>query len=160
MEQSPTRTPDGFPMSRPLYRRAGVLVTFDVFESAGHRYRVAGLARLRTARCTQNPVTAWVAVLAGAVIAAVGIAVSFGRHPSGPDSTTYAVLLVAAVLPILAVLYAGHRARRSQELWGEYLGTTTLLYASTDEREFGQVTRALLRAREATARQRSRPQAG
>jgi hypothetical protein len=138
----------------PLYRRRGVLVTYDVFESGGRRYRVDGLARLRTARCTRNPVTAWVAVLGGATVAAIGIGLSFGRHPAGPDRTTYAVLLVAAVVPTLVVLLAGRRARRSHELWGDYLGATTLLFASTDEREFGQVTRALLRAREAAVRRR------
>jgi hypothetical protein len=136
----------------PLYRHAGVLVTYDLLEVNGHRYRVAGLRRLRTARSSRRTVTGATAVLAGAVLAAVGIGISFGLHPGGPGPLTYAVLAAAALLPTTAVLAAGRRARRSHELWGDHGGTTTLLYASTDEREFGQVTRAVMRACEAARR--------
>jgi hypothetical protein len=133
----------------PLYRRAGVLVTYEMLIVGDRRYGTAGLSGLRVGRCSRNPVTAWVAVLAGAVFAAVGVGVSLGLRSGGPGSVTYAVLAAAVAVPTLVVLYAGHRARRSHELWGEYHGRTVLLFTSTDEREFGQVTRALLRAREA-----------
>jgi hypothetical protein len=136
----------------PLYHRAGTVVTYDVLETGGNRYRIASLRGLRTARGEASPITWWTVVLSGTVLAAVGITVSFGRHPSGPRPLTYLMLMLAAVVPITIGLYSRHRARRSHELWGEYLGETRLLYADTDEREFGRVTRALLRAREAGRR--------
>ena len=44
----------------------------------------------------------------------------------------------------------GHRLRpRAFELWGEFRGMTVLLFSSDEERQYGQVTRALLRAQEA-----------
>jgi hypothetical protein len=97
-------------------------------------------------------VTGATAVLAGAVLAAVGVGISFGLQPGGPGPLTYSVLVAAVLAPAIIVLVAGHRAHRSHELWGDHGGTATLLYASRDEREFGQVTRAVLRACEAAHR--------
>jgi hypothetical protein len=136
------------PAAAPLYRHAGVVVTRDLFQVGDRRYRVAALRRLRTARGAQGPVTLVMAVLAAAVLAAVGVAVSFGRQPSGPGRETYLVLLAAVLTPATIFGYGRVRARRRHELWGEYQGETVLLYACPDEREFGQVTRALLRAHE------------
>ncbi len=149
-EIRPAWTPGpGGPGPAPLYRRAGVLVTHEVLIVGDRRYGIAGLSRLRVGRCSRNPVTPWGAVLAGAVFAAVGVGVSLGLRSGEPGSLTYAVLAVAMAVPVLVALYAGHRARRTHELWGEHHGRTVLLFASTEEREFGQVTRALMRAREA-----------
>ena len=51
-------------------------------------------------------------------------------------------------MPIALVSF-GHRMRpRAYELWGDYRGMTVLLFSSDEEREYGQVTRALLRAQE------------
>ena len=35
------------------------------------------------------------------------------------------------------------------ELWGDFRGMTVLLFSSDEERQYGQVTRAILRAQEA-----------
>jgi hypothetical protein len=135
----------------PLYRSSGILVTYDVFVVGDRQFTVSRLRGLRVARCEANPIGWWMIVLSGTVLAAVGVALSFGRYPSGPGPVTYAALVLAALAPAVVGLNARRRARRSHELWGEYLGETQLLYSSTDERAFGQVTRALLRAHE-TAR--------
>jgi hypothetical protein len=137
---------------QPLYRHAGILVTYDVLAVGERRHAIAALSRLRTARCIRNPVTAWVAVLGGAVFAAVGVGISLGTHPSGPSAVTYAVLAIAVAVPVLVVICGGLRARRSHELWADHQGGAVLLYASTDLREFGQVCRAVMRAREAGLR--------
>jgi hypothetical protein len=152
---APRQAPGSGPAGRPaltLYQRPGVLVTREVFEAGGRRYRVADLRRLRTARGRQNPVAVRAAVLAGAVLAAVGVGFTVGRDPVGPSRDTYLILAVSALLPLVAWLVARRQARRAQQLWGEYLGGTVLLFATVDEREFGQVTRALQRAREAVRR--------
>lgn len=148
-EIRPARSADIGPGVAMLYRRAGVFVTYEALVVGDRRYAIAGLSGLRVGRCSRSPVTVWGAVLAGALFAAVGVGVSLALRPGAPSSVTYAVLAVAVAVPALAVLYAGRRARRSHELWGEHHGRTVLLFASTDEREFGQVTRALMRAREA-----------
>lgn len=147
---APVAHATGRPSGR-LYHRADVLVSYDTFEVSGQRYRVVGLRNLRTAR-GEAPGSGWMVVLSGAVLAAFGVAASFGRHPSGPGTSTYAVLALAISGPTVVGLYGRHRARRSHQLWGEYFGETRLLYADTDEREFGRVTRALLRACEAAGR--------
>lgn len=133
----------------PLYRRGGILVTYDVLEVAGRSYSVSNLRNLRTSRGGASPVTWWMVVLSGSVLAAFGVALSFGRKPAGPSPLTYAVLVCAAAAPVAVALCLRRRARRSHELWGDYQGGTHLLYAATDEREFGRVTRALVRACEA-----------
>jgi hypothetical protein len=143
--------PDRDAGSQPLYRHRGVLVTYDVLVVGERRHAIAGLSRLRTARCTRNPVIAWMAVLVGAVLAAVGVGITLGLHPSGPSRETYLVLAVAVTLPASVVLYGGHRARRSHELWADHQGQAVRLFAGTDAREFGQVCRAVMRAREAAA---------
>ena len=132
----------------PLYRHAGVVVTHDVLEVHHRRYRIAALSRLRTARGGHVPVTMAMVVLTAAVLASVGVAASFGREPAGPSRVTYLFLLAAVLGPALIAGYARYRARRRYELWGDYLGRSVLLYSCPDQREFGQVTRALLRAHE------------
>ena len=153
---SPASDPAGLPGFRParrptpppLYRHAGVLVTYDVLEVDGQRYRVAALRRLRTARGTRSPVTVAMVVLSAMVLAAIGVTLSLGRHHGTPHRETYLVLLACVAVPAVVALCTRRMGRRL-ELWGEYRGETVLLYACPDEREFGQVTRAVQRAREA-----------
>ena len=55
------------------------------------------------------------------------------------------------------VSYPVHRPRRPRwQLLAEHHGTTICLYSTTEERTFGQVKRALVRALEANTRARSR----
>jgi hypothetical protein len=132
----------------PLYRHGAVIVTRDVLQVDGRRYRIAELSRLRTARGRPLPGAMATVLLSAAVLAAVGVAISFGRQPGGPSRETYLVLLAAVLAPALVAGYTRYRARRRYELWGDHLGGTVLLYSCPDEREFGQITRALRRAQE------------
>ena len=50
----------------------------------------------------------------------------------------------------IALVSARRRLRpRPWELWGDFRGMTMLLFSSDQERQYGQVTRAMLRAQEA-----------
>ena len=50
----------------------------------------------------------------------------------------------------IALVGIGRRLRpRPWELWGDFRGMTVLLFSSDEERQYGQVTRAILRAQEA-----------
>ena len=60
-----------------------------------------------------------------------------------------------AVRDLAAISRRRGGRRRGWQLWAYYQGRPTLLWASTDETEFGQVSRALLRAVEADLEQQS-----
>lgn len=146
------RRPAARPAPRPsalFYRRAGVVVSGDALQVPGHHYPMAELSNLRSSRRTADPATWWAVLLSGAVLATLGAVVSAAGQPAGQDRLTYPLLVVAAGCLAAIGLYARHRARRTYEVWGEFHGRTCLLFATTDIREFGQVTRALRRAREA-----------
>jgi len=133
----------------PLYRQPGILVTYHVFEVAGRRYAVADLSDLRTARGPQDPFAVRAVLLAGLIVAAVVTAVSFGGGPTGLDPATYLALLAAACLPVLLAVVVARIRPRPFELWGLHYGVMVRLFVTDDERVYGQVTRALRRAREA-----------
>jgi hypothetical protein len=125
-----------------------VVVTHDILAVDGRRYRISALGHLRTARGGHAPGTLAMVLLCAAVLAAFGVAYSLGRHPAGPSRETYLLLLAAVLTPAVIAGYSRYRVRRRYELWGDYLGDTVLLYSCADQREFGRITRALLRAHE------------
>jgi Family of unknown function (DUF6232) len=139
--------------SRPagaLYREGDVLVTYEYFEVGGRRYRVAELDSLHTASGGRS-LQPWLLVAGGALLAALGVGLTLLRQPGVPGSATYLALLAAVALPGLAAAVTG-RSRNRRELCGRYRGTTVRLYVTSDTRRFGQLTRALLRAYEASNR--------
>jgi hypothetical protein len=141
--------PAGIPTGRSraaLYRQAGILVTHEVFEVGDRRYPVADLSRLHTVRGRRDRLTVRAVVLTGAVLIAVGTGLSFTRHPGGLSALTYLALLVGAFVPPTLAMIGSRVRPRSFELWGCYQGTTLPLFVTDDERRYGQVTRALLRA--------------
>lgn len=133
----------------PLYRRPGILVTNEAFVIAGRRFPIRDLSNLRTARGPQDRVTARAVLVAAATLAVVGLAVGATSDLTAHGPIVYLMLGVAAFVPI-AVVGIGRRLRpRSWELWGDFRGMTVLLFSSDEERQYGQVTRAILRAQEA-----------
>lgn len=135
------------PPPTALYRQPGILVTSEAFVVAGRRFPVRDLSNLRTARGPHDRLTMRSVLVTGAVLGSVGIALSFSGARMSP--TAFLLLGAAAFVPIALVSF-GHRIRpRAYELWGDYRGMTVLLFSSDEEREYGQVTRALLRAQEA-----------
>ena len=133
----------------PLYRQPGILVTTESFVVAGRRFPIRDLSNLRTARGPQDRFTARSVLVAAAVLGAVGLALAFTGDLGRQGPVVYLLLGAAAFVPI-ALVSARRRLRpRAWELWGDFRGATMLLFSSDQERQFGQVTRALLRAQEA-----------
>jgi Family of unknown function (DUF6232) len=139
-----------FVTSQPntLLRRPGIRVTGRWFIVGSQRYDVTELSNLRTLRGPHDRLTvrAVVTTLAAlALIGAVIVASSVGR------AIQLAALpaLAAALLVPVALAWVGYRLRpRPFELWAEHRGESTQLFYSDSEREYGQVCRALVRARE------------
>lgn len=134
---------------RLLYRHSGIVITVETLQVGGRRYAIAELTDLRTARGPYDPVLLRVVALSGASVVAVAAAVGVHQPPTQLGVAGYLTLLVGGFLP-MTVAAVGSRLRpRPFELWAEHRGQSTLLYRAPDERHYGQVTRALLRAVEA-----------
>ncbi|WP_329103739.1 DUF6232 family protein [Micromonospora sp. NBC_01699] len=146
--QSVTERRAGRPAPVEFYRQPGVQVTSESFTVAGHRFPVAELTQLRTARGPHDPLTVRTVVVTGAVLVVIGVAFGYTGEFYRLDAATYLALGAAAFLPVV-LAFLGHRLRPpTHELWGRYRGEMMLLFSSDQERQFGQLTRALRRAQE------------
>ena len=133
----------------PLYRQPGILVTNEAFVIAGRRFPIRDLSNLRTARGPQDRLTMRSVLVAVGALAVVGLALGATGDFTHQGPIVYLVLVAAAFVPI-ALVGIGRRLRpRPWELWGDFRGMTVLLFSSDEERQYGQVTRAILRAQEA-----------
>lgn len=133
----------------PFYRQPGILVTQDWFVVAGRRFPVGELRRLRTARGPHHQLTIRSVTVTAVVLAGIGVTLGMTTELNHLSAQTYLALTAVAFVPFV-VATLGHRLRpRAFELWGEFRGMTMLLFSSDEERQYGQVTRALLRAQEA-----------
>lgn len=134
--------------SAPLYRQPGICVTYHWFIVGRRRFPVSELTHLRTARGPRDPLSQRAMVVTGTVLGSVGATLGFTRGMNQVTPAAVLALAAAAFVPLLLAAF-GHRMRpRAFELWGEYRGLTMLLFTCDDERQYGQVTRALLRAQE------------
>ncbi|WP_331212487.1 DUF6232 family protein [Plantactinospora sonchi] len=137
--------------SLDLYHQPGVRVTSESFLVGGRRFPIAELTHLQTARGPHDRLTLRAVLTTVAVLVGIGVALGYTGDLYQLPPAAYAGLGLAAFLPV-GLAAAGHRWRPpAYELWGRYRGSVVLLFSSDQEREFGQVTRALIRARE-TAR--------
>jgi hypothetical protein len=132
-----------------LYRQPGILVTPEWFIVAGRRFPIGELRDLRTARGPHDQLTIRSVTVTAVVLAGIGITLGLTTELNHLSAQTYLALTAVAFVPFL-VATIGHRMRpRAYELWGEFRGLTILLFSSDEERQYGQVTRALVRAQEA-----------
>jgi hypothetical protein len=72
------------------------------------------------------------------------------------------IAMIAALVLLVSGMALGASIRlqaRPHQLWGSYQGQLTCLFESTNERMFGQVTRALVRAVESQRDTPDAPQA-
>jgi hypothetical protein len=137
-------------ISVDLYRKPGISVTSHLFVIGDRRFPINELADLRTARGPHDSLTIRAVAVTGAVLGGIGLALGYTGGLYRLTAAAYLTLGIAALVPIVLAA-AGHWLRPpAYELWGRYQGVTILLFSSDQEREFGQVSRALLRAREAT----------
>jgi uncharacterized protein DUF6232 len=131
-----------------LLRRPGIRVTARWFIVGSRRYDVTELSHLRTMRGRHDPLTIRTIITTGVVLAAIG-AVMAASSAGRPIKLTAIPALGAALLVPVLLAWMGYRLRpRPFELWADYHGMTIQLFYSDSEREFGQVCRALVRARE------------
>ncbi|MFI5836392.1 DUF6232 family protein [Micromonospora sp. NPDC051300] len=131
-----------------LYARPGIVVTAERFTVGRNSWPVAGITQLRTARGPHDRLAARAVAVSAALIASVGLLLGFTGGLQRLTAGSYLTLGAVGLLPLLLVL-AGDRWRPpAHELWGRVHGAEVLLFSSDDERQFGQVTRALRRARE------------
>ena len=135
---------------RTYYDRSGVSVTERWLTVAGRRYRVDGLANLRTARGPRDPFVLGASGVAG--VAALALAVA---SPSLRSVTHWAVALVLVTVPVVIALVAWKQRVRRFELWADYQGYEVQVLWTFDALRYGQICRAIVRAKEGSARLRT-----
>jgi hypothetical protein len=132
-----------------FYRSQELLISRDAFVPlfSPDRFALADLRRVQVIRGSADQgvhrTATYAAVGALALIAAAGPLV---------DAAQGWVVAVVAIIGTVVVAGVSHALRRPRwQLQAEHNGATILLYSTTDERTFGQVKRALVRALEANA---------
>jgi len=132
---------------RTYYRGPDAVVTDELFIWRGTPLRsfvVRELEHVGVVRVTAEPAnpTAVLAV-AAATVAAIGAGWTLLDPPAA-----YAVGLLAVLVPLAFTMPSMARRPRGWELRATYRGAGVVLYTCADERQFGQVKRALRRALE------------
>ncbi|MGK5440671.1 DUF6232 family protein [Micromonospora sp. URMC 105] len=147
-DRSATRPPRSSRGTNLLYARPGIVVTTERFTVGRNTFAVADLTHLRVGRGPHDRLAVRAMAVTAALITAVGVLLGFTGGLQRLTAGAYLTLGVVFLLPVLLVL-AGDRWRPpAYELWGHCGGVEVLLFSSDDEQQFGQVSRALRRARE------------
>jgi hypothetical protein len=141
-------TSEPVPRVIAYYHRNGVTVTSRYLTTGAYRYEIADLIDLRQARGGTHP-----GVIVGLVIAVAESAVVALFLGTFHSPGAWLVALVALAIPCLVGVYCARRWPAQYELLADYRGRQIILFATRDEREFGQVARSVRRAVEATFRQ-------
>ncbi|MFD6610787.1 DUF6232 family protein [Micromonospora chalcea] len=132
-----------------LYARPGIVVTAERFTVGRNTWSVAEITQVRTDRGPHDRLAIRAVVVSAAMIAAVGVLLGFTGGLHRLTAGAYLLLGGVGLVPLLLVLIGDRWRPPAHELWGRVRGTEVLLFSSDDERQFGQVSRALRRAREA-----------
>jgi hypothetical protein len=134
-----------WPARRTYLRQSGVQITGRWFLTDVQRYDVFELDALSTVRGAHDPMVATIGAGAGATMVVIVVGASF---LSDQPVVWLAAAVLALVLVGLAVAYWRFHPRPYQ-LWAEYHGRPVRLFGCPDEKTYGHVCRALIRAREA-----------
>jgi hypothetical protein len=135
------------PSRRPVifyYRSAGVAVTNHHVHTSRDRYALAELAELGMVRGPAHPAVLISTVIAIAQTPIVIPVVTIVRSP-----LAFLLAAVLLVVPCVVAIVSARRWPPRLDLQARYRGRELVLFTSHDEREFGQVSRALRRAVEA-----------
>ncbi|MFI7539733.1 DUF6232 family protein [Actinoplanes sp. NPDC049599] len=127
---------------RTYYRGPDAVVTSTVFagRATARPYAIRDLRNVRIARTEQSQPSA-------THVTAALLMIAVAAWPLAKASPLYALALVALGMPALAAGVVMWRLRpQTWELRATYRGSETVLFSSTDERVFNQVSRALRRA--------------
>jgi hypothetical protein len=131
-----------------FYHRNGVVVTNRYLTSGPYRYEIAELTDLRQARGGTHPGVVVGLVIAVAEAVFVAPFVSFFQRP-----VAWLAVVVALAIPCGVGFFCARRWPAQYELLADYRGRQIIVFATRDEREFGQVARSVRRAIEAAFRQ-------
>lgn len=129
---------------RTYYQRNGVCVTDRYLIAEGKRYEISRLRTVWTTRGPHDPV-AMSAVIVSVVVV---LAVTLG-HPDGSGVWGWAVVVAIALVALGLAVAVGKAHGRHYELWAEYNGADLRILESASSEVYGQICRALIRAREA-----------
>lgn len=136
------------PRNRVAFDAAAVIVTPQYFEVGGRRWPTGELLGLRTVRGPFDQLTVRAVAASGVSLLAVFAALSFGNGMHALSPAAYVVMGAAAFVPMLLGVVGNRTRPRVYELWGDYQGMSVRLFVSDSERQYGQVSRALVRAQE------------
>lgn len=128
---------------RTYYERAGVRITDRYVSIDGRRYSIAELSELRTVRGPHDPLT----LGASGVAAVLFCVIVIGRSMFGPAAWIGAAAI--ALIPAALAVAVSKTRKRRYELWAAYHGVDVQVLAIPDAEVYGQICRALIRAREA-----------
>lgn len=129
------------PRGITFYNQRGVVVNDQQLIIYGARFPVDDLYHIERARGPMSPATRAALLVALAELMVVApVAVVLG------SLTGWTIAALDVLAAAGAMLFCGRRWPASFQLWAEYQGRSTLLFSTVDEQEFGQVSRALLRA--------------
>ncbi|MEV0734137.1 DUF6232 family protein [Polymorphospora sp. NPDC050346] len=132
-----------------IYRQPGLYITTEWFVIGKRRYPIWELTNLRTGRGRRDPLIVRSMLVTAAVVAGIGVTLGFVRELHTISPATYLALGAAAMVPMLTAA-VGYRLRpRPYELWADIRGRAVMVFSTDQERVYGQVSRALLRAKEA-----------
>jgi hypothetical protein len=132
----------------PLYKQAGIEVTGEWFVVRGYHYPVTELANLRIARGRRHPYTSRAMVITTVGFLGLAAAMGLAGNPADVSGGTYLAMAAAFVAPFLLAAAGERLWPREWELWADHYGITVRLFVTDSEHQYGQVTRALLRAQE------------
>ncbi|MDT4987609.1 MAG: hypothetical protein QOI74_1703 [Micromonosporaceae bacterium] len=139
------------------YRQNGILVTNHYFAAGHERYEIPQLSDVVRLRGSSHP-----GIAAGVIVAALEVVIAVPLLGVVRAPAAWLVVCVAVALPCLIgcmadVVCTGCWPPR-HELLATYHGHEVILLTTHNEREFGQVTRALRRAMETdSGRRQYRP---
>jgi hypothetical protein len=123
------------------YRGPDIAVTNQYLLTEHDRYALVELEELGIVRGPMHPAVVISAVIAVAQTPVVIPVVAMVRSP-----LAFLCAAILLVVPCVVAIVSARRWPPRMELQARYRGRTLVLFASHDEREFGQVSRALRRA--------------
>jgi hypothetical protein len=126
------------------YRNADVAVTNHYVHVGRDRYPIGELTDLGHSRGPAHPSVLISGVIAVAQAPIMVPVVAILRSP-----IAFVLAAVVLVVPVCVALVSAHRWPPRRQLLARFRGRDLTLFSSHDEREFGQVARALQRAVEA-----------
>jgi hypothetical protein len=125
------------------YHAHGVVITSRQMSVNGERYEIAELIDIIQSRGARHPGTVVGLIIAGVEAVIVAPLLGVVHAP-----VVWLLGGVALVIPCAVGLVCAQRWPAQYELIAWYRGQQRTLFATRDAREFGQVCRALRRARE------------